>query len=502
MVKVLRAALAVVAAVLAARAQDIGDLEKRISEFTLANGLHFIIAERHASPMVAVHLRVNSGSADDPPGYTGLARMIERTVLKGTDSIGSSNWAGEQKALAEMDQIAASLEAERSLGGRARQEVLQSLQTRLQMARDGAKAFEVPGAVSRLFADNGGAEMSVSARPDSTEFSFSLPSNRLELWFFLASQTILHPVFRDFYGERDGLFEESRTHGGSSLQRMALDELCAAAFQIHPYRSPAAGWPGDVLGLTRPVAGAIWERDLAPANMTVAISGDADPSDAKRFAERYFGPLPSRPLPSLSHASEPLQTGPKSVSIVLNAQPLVAVGYKRPSVYDKDDSIFDLIFALLSGGRMGWLNQDLVQNKRIASGAASMPAYPGSRYSSLFVLMAVPAAGHSVEELQKALEDIVDRLKTSKAAAATLARAKATLRMNFLSRLDDNGQFADVLAEEYGDFGNWRKAFTTLDEYQKATPEDIQRVASRYFVPGGRTTVSLAPQAAAAGGQR
>jgi len=142
-VKGLRAALSVVAAVLAARAQDIGDLEKRVSEFTLANGLHFIVAERHASPVVAVHLRVNSGSADDPPGYTGLARMIERTVLKGTDSIGSSNWAAEQKALAEMDQIAVALGAERSQGGRARQEVLQSPQTRSSPRRTRRRSAQI-----------------------------------------------------------------------------------------------------------------------------------------------------------------------------------------------------------------------------------------------------------------------------------------------------------------------------------------------------------------------
>ncbi len=502
MVRSLGAVLSVLAAALAAQAQDAGDLGKRITEFTLANGLHFIVAERHASPVVAVHLRVNSGSVDDPPGYTGVTRLIGRLAFRGTDTIGSSNWSSELKALAEMDQIASLFESERAMGAKARQDVLQSLQTRLQIARDGAKAFEVPGAVSRMYTENGGAGMSVSTRADSTEYSFSLPSNRLEFWFLLESQLIVRPVLRDFYDERDSLFQESRSHAGSSPQKRALDELRAAAFQTHPYRNPEEGWPGDAAGLLRPSAGMFWERSYVPANMTIAIVGDADPAEARRLAERYFGPMQAHAVPPGEHSIEPPQAGPKTVAIELNAQPLLAIGYKRPAGLDKDDPIFDLIFEILSGGRSGWLSQDLVQSRRIASGASSSPAYPGSRYPSLFVLLATPAPGHSLEELQKALDDEIEKLKTQKADPATMARAKALLRMNLLTRLDDNAQLADLLAEEHGDYGNWQKAFATLDQYQKATPEDVQRVAARYFIPEGRTTAYLAPPQAAPGGRR
>ncbi|MGA2149880.1 MAG: insulinase family protein, partial [Bryobacteraceae bacterium] len=95
-------------------AQDLKEFEKRVTEFTLNNGLHFIVVERHDAPVVSFHTYVNAGSVDDPTGQTGLAHMFEHMAFKGTETIGTKNWPAEKRALDEIEEIYGRLDAERN----------------------------------------------------------------------------------------------------------------------------------------------------------------------------------------------------------------------------------------------------------------------------------------------------------------------------------------------------------------------------------------------------
>ena len=96
--------------------QNLKEFEKRVTEFTLPNGLHFLVCERHEAPVVSFHTYVNAGSVDDPEGQTGIAHMFEHMAFKGTETIGTRNWPEEKKALDEVDRIYAQLEMERRKG--------------------------------------------------------------------------------------------------------------------------------------------------------------------------------------------------------------------------------------------------------------------------------------------------------------------------------------------------------------------------------------------------
>jgi predicted Zn-dependent peptidase len=302
----------------------------------------------------------------------------------------------------------------------------------------------------------------------------------------------LHPVFREFYKERDVVMEEHRMRVESSPQGKLLQELGATAFEAHPYRNPPGGWPSDIMNLRRDDARAFFEKYYSPANITIAIVGDAVPGDVRRMADRYFGPLPARPLPPLLHTEEPGQSGLKTALVESPAQPLLISGYKRPDQYDKDDPVFDIAAMILSSGRTSWMYKDLVQEKRVAVAAQAVPTYPGGRYPGLFVFYMAPAQGRTVEESQKALDALIDRFKSEKVDAQTLARVKAQARIEVLRRLDSNAELASLLTTYYANFGDWRKLFTTLDDYSKVTAEDVQRVARTYFVPQSRTVAYIA----------
>ena len=472
-------------------AQELHDYEKKVTEFTLSNGMHFILAERHQAPAVSFHTYVTAGSAQDPAGKTGLASLIARLAFDGTEAIGSRNWPAEKKALDEVEAVFDRVDEERGKGLKSSPGALALLEAGEAPALNAAFREQNTGEYLRAIEENGGVGIDSHATPDSIETSYSLPSNRIELWFVLESQRLAHPVFRDFYRERRKLSNDIAALMGPQSPARLRQSLLATAFENLPYRNPVLGWRSDVEALRLADAKAFLDTYGGPANTIVAIAGDVDPAGAQRLAERYFGPIPARMRPRPMEAHEPPQAGPKTVAIWSDSQPLLMIGYKRPAETHRDDPALDIVGTILGDQRTGWLHSELVEERRIAQTVEAVANFPSGRYVSLFVLSAVPEKGRTVEENRRAIDALLARLQSKPVDAETLARAKNILRAKFMRLLAGNRELAAVLPLVYARYGDWRKFFAILDEYGRLTAEDIQRVAVEYFVPTGRTTAYL-----------
>ena len=149
---------------LALVAQSLKDFEKRVSEFTLANGLHFIIFERHEAPVVSFHSYVNAGSVDDPSGETGIAHMFEHMAFKGTETIGTKNYALEKQAMDDVEHVYDRYDAERNKGAKADAKKVEALEGELKAAIDKANSFVIPNAYPQLIEENGGVGLNAALR--------------------------------------------------------------------------------------------------------------------------------------------------------------------------------------------------------------------------------------------------------------------------------------------------------------------------------------------------
>ena len=484
--------LCILAAGLSLPAQDLKELDKKVTEFSLPNGLHFIVLERHDAPVVSFHMRVNAGAIHDPAGMSGMSHLLGRIAFKGTETIGTRSWVEEKKALDAIEEVFDRMETEMNKGGKADQSRVDMLRTQARLAIDNARRSELPGEYLKAFHDNGAFEPVARTTSTATDYSFTLPSNRSELWFLMESQRLLHPAFREFYPERDAGAEEFRRPDPNSQIRL-LGELLATAFHASPYRNPLTGWPGDLVKLRRGDAKAYFERYYVPGHITIAVCGDADPAEIKRMGERYFGPMPAKPLPPPVRGDEPTQNGPRTTVLESAGQPVLAVAYKRPSQYDRDDAVFDVIQQVVSQGRSGKLYAAAVEEKHVATATQTISTLPDGRGPNLFAFLLFPAPGHTVEENREVLEDVIQKLKTTAVDEQSLLRAKAQGRAIALRRLSNNPDMAAMLALHYTDFGDWHKLFANLDEFNKVTAEQVLRVANRYFVPTGRTTAYTVP---------
>jgi len=480
-------------------AQNLAEFEKRVTEFTLPNGLHFIVLERHEAPVVSFHTYVNAGSVDDPKGKSGLAHMFEHMAFKGTETIGTTNWPAEKQALARVEAAYDALQAERNKLVKADPAKLKQLETALNATIEKANSYVVPNLYPRIIEENGGVGMNAQTGEDSTQYYYNFPANRVELWFYLESARFLHPVLREFYKERSVVREERRMRTESEPQGKLVEAENATAFEAHPYRVPPVGWASDIENLRVEDAQAFFDKYYVPGNITMAVVGDVNPIRIRALAEKYFSRIPKKPLPDPVLTIEPAQDGMKHVEVVSPAQPFEILAYHRPSQYDKDDPVFDVISSLLSGGRTSLLYRDMVVNKKIAYAAQAISSFPGSKYPNLFLFFLVPSQGHTLAENEKELNSILGNLQKEKVDAAALARVKTRTRASLMRQLDNNAGLARLLSEYYANFGDWKRLFTDIDEIDKVTGADVQRVAREYFTPGNRTVgVTVQPASAPA----
>src|SRR5579862_9046277 len=151
-------------------AQNLQEFEKKVTEFTLANGLHFIVVERHEAPVVSFHTYVNAGSVDDPSGATGIAHMFEHMAFKGTQTIGSKNWPEEKNALEAVEEVYDHLEAEQNKGVRADSKKIAALTEELKTAQEKANSLVETNLYTRMIEQNGGEGLNAQTAWDATEY--------------------------------------------------------------------------------------------------------------------------------------------------------------------------------------------------------------------------------------------------------------------------------------------------------------------------------------------
>ncbi|HEY0787280.1 MAG TPA: pitrilysin family protein [Thermoanaerobaculia bacterium] len=483
-------ALALLAAA-AANAQDLASFEKRITLETLDNGLTVLILERPEAPVFSFFTHVDAGSAQEVPGITGLAHMMEHMAFKGTPKVGTKDWTAEQAALERVEGAYAAYDRARRNPTGADEAEVARLEKAWKEAIDAANAFVEQTEFSRIVDRAGGVGMNAFTSSDETGYFYSLPSNRLELWAYLESERFLHPVMREFYKERDVVMEERRMRTESQPTGRLIEQFLTTAFTAHPYGQPTVGWASDLRAFSATDAEAFFRKYYVPSNMVLALVGDVRAAEALPLIRRYFGRLPKASEPEPLRTIEPQQNVERTVVLHETAQPFFIAGYHRPSVLHPDDAVFDVIQDLLSSGRTSRLYRALVRDKKIAAGAAGFNGFPGEKYPNLFAFFGIPTPGHTTDEIQAAIAQEIERLKTEDVTADELAMVKERRKANLIRALGNNSGLAIQLATAQTRFGDWRQLFRQIDRIDKVTAADVRRVATETFVPSNRTIARL-----------
>ena len=472
-------------------AQDLASIEKRVTVKKLDNGLTVIVMERHTAPVFSFATVVDVGSAQEVPGITGLAHMFEHMAFKGTDHVGTTDYAAEKVALQKVEDAYAAYDRARRDPVNHDAAKIAELEKAWKAAMDDANKYVVPNEYSKIVQRAGAVGLNAGTGPDDTTYFYSMPSNQVELWAYLDSTRFLNPIFREFYKERDVVFEERRMRTESSPFGRLFEQELAAAFTAHPYGQPVVGWPSDLHSFSATDAAAFAKKYYVPANMVIAIVGDVKAAEVLPTVEKYFGRLPKAAPPEPLRTVEPPQKAERSVVLREASQPIYLEGYHRGSAVDPDAAVFSVIQGILAQGRTSRLYRSLVRDKKLAAQVSSFEAFPSDKYPTLFAFIGVPTAGHTAAELADPIHAEVDRLKNEDIPADELQSVKTRAKATLIRRLDSNFGLALQLASYQTRYGDWRELFHEVDKIDKVTSADVRRVAAATFVPENRTVATI-----------
>ena len=481
-----------------AGAQDLASFERRTTVKTLDNGLTVIIYERPETPVFSYSTVVNTCSAKEVQGITGLAHMFEHMAFKGNDLVGTKDWKAEQEALKKVEEAYAAFDRERRRETDRNEERVKQLEKAWRDAIAEADKHVVTDEFSKVVESAGGVGLNAFTATDVTAYFFSMPSNRFELWAYLESERYRAPFLREFYKERDVVMEERRMRVESSPIGRLLEQFMSAAFIAHSYGVRGIGHMSDLQTISATDAVDFFKTHYVPANMVLAIVGDVKASEAMPVIEKYFGRLPKAPAPEPLRTVEPPQKSERTVILREASQPIYIEGYHRPSVNHPDDPIYTAIEMLMSSGRTSRLYKALVRDQKIAVQASGFNGFPGEKYPNLFTYFLVPAAGKTATELQAPLHVEIERLKNEDVTAEELESIKTRAKASLLRQLDSNSGLALQLAMAETIRGDWRELFRDVDRIEKVTAADIRRVANATFQPHNRTVGMIERQAAPA----
>jgi predicted Zn-dependent peptidase len=476
-----------VAASVIATAQDLASFEKRTTVKVLPNGLTLIVCERPEAPVFSFFTSVDAGDANDPGGQSGIAHMFEHLAFKGTQDIGTTDYAAEKIALQKVEQTYAAYDFEyRKRVGRDETK-LKDLKAAFDAATKEAQKYVIPNQFTEIAEANGAVGLNASTSLDTTQYFWSMPENRFELWAYLESDRILNPVPREFYKERNVVMEERRMRTDSNPIGKLVEQFLAAAYVAHPYHRPGVGWESELSQINATEAMAFHAKYYVPSNIVVAVAGDLKAAEVMPILEKYFGRIPAGPPPEAMSTVEPPQVAEKTVVLKQPTQPFYLEGYHKPDYRDPDDTVYDAISDIFSNGRTSRLYRSLVRDQQIAAAAAGFGAFPGDKYPSLFAFYAVPLPGHTPEQMRDAIHKEINKLKTSDVTDEELQMYKTRSRADLLRGLGDNQGLAEQLATYQQRYGDWRELFRQLDKIDKVSKADIRRVANKTFVDTNRT---------------
>lgn len=412
----------------------------KFTEYDLPNGLHVILHEDHATPIVSVSVMYHVGSKNEDPQRTGFAHFFEHLLFEGSDNIGR-------------------------------------------------------GEYSKLVQNNGGV-LNANTSHDRTYYFEVLPSNQLELGLWMESERMLHAKI-DSAGietQRGVVKEEKKQRYDNSPYGMWTNLIFENAYTKHPYRWSPIGKEQYIDQAKSSEFMEFYKTFYVPENAVLVIAGDFSQEQAKSWISKYFGDIPkgTRAIPRPTEV-EPAQTKEKRIKYEASVQlPMVVVAYHAPKIGTDDLYALEMLNQLLSQGASSRLQKQLVDKDQVAVQVGSFN-YP-LEDPGLVLMLGIASSGKDASDLEKAMKSEVEKVKKDLISESEFRKLQNQAEASFVSQNGRISGIAENLATNYTYFRNTNLINTELARYQKITREDLKRVANKYLTKENSIVLHYVPK--------
>jgi len=482
-------------------------LQIPVQEFTLDNGMTFLVVERHNAPVFSGYICVGAGSAYERIGNIGMAHLLEHMMFKGSQEVGTTDWEAERDLMMKEDSVWAKIDDAMQETRYIRLNQPEKLDEHLKYIEDlnslldslaaASSKYVIQNEFDRIYSRNGAAQFNATTGYDFTYYYVSMPANRLELWFNMEAGRLIHPAFREFFPERDVVSEERRQSVENSPDAKLFEQLIGTAFIAHPYQI-FWEWQSEENMLTRADAQHFFDTYYIPQRISVAIVGDVTLDEVKEMAEKYFGAMPRGRDPEPIYTVEPPQPGERRVQLEFDANPMLTIAYHKTAFDDPDEPAFSVIERLLGDGRTSRLYKSLVLEKQLCLdiGVYTFPGnMMGDLHPSVFCIDAYPKEGVTTGQIETAVYEELAKLASEPVDETELTKIKNNIDADFVWGTYSNMGLAQFLARAHNLARDWRYLSTLRERLLAVTADDIMNIAAEYFTKENRTVATLIPKA-------
>jgi zinc protease len=408
----------------------------KVQEAALDNGLKVLLLEDHKSAVVTFQVWYRVGSRNEIDGRSGLAHFLEHMMFKGTKKM-------------------------------------------------------KPEEYSRIIAQNGGNSNAFTTQ-DHTVYFATMSRDKIGVEIELEADRMTNAVLDDYESEKMVVMEERRLRTEDNPGAALGEVMGAVAYTVYPYRRPVIGWMSDILNLSGDDLRKFYKTYYAPNNAFLVVVGDFDAQQILAKIKQEFGKIARGAEQPKVTLEEPPQKGERRVALKKEAElPLLSMYYHVPNLQDSDGFALDLLSVILASGRSSRLYQDLVYNKRIATGVDA--DYDGvSIGPAIFSFTAQVMPDKQQAEVESAIDKVVAQVRSEPVSDRELEKAKNQVEAAFVFGQDSIfgqalriGQFESV--------AKWQFINTYLPGIRAVTAADVLRVAKKYLDPDRRTVGTLVP---------
>lgn len=477
-------------------------VEKKIRKRTLPNGIRVILMRQPSSPTIACYLKIGVGSANESFDQAGTAHFLEHLLFKGTQNMGTTNYAEEKKLLHQIEAAGERLDSlERKLLNPlinpAEKTQLQKLmaaeEKTLAKLQAEAQKYIISEEDSQAYSLAGQVGYNAYTTTDVTNYQIKLPANRLEMWAELESNRFLDPVLREFYAERKVIQEERRMRYDSRPTALLYELFLKTAFGMSPYGKPVIGFEKSMHRLRLRETRQFFERNYIPSRMVIAVVGELEFDSAFAILEKYFGRLRARPTPEFPPTVYEPQQGRRTAWLEAKGSPAMITGWSRPPATHEDDTALEVLSRLLGDGQTSRLVNRLVILDKLAGSVKVSASVPGEKLDTQFTIFADVFDATNYSAVEKAIAEELERLRTLGPTAEELEKIKNRYFAEIVQTLSQNGGMADTLTYYELLFNDYRKLFSSLEEINSVNAAQVRKVIEKYFVDKRNTTVYLKP---------
>ena len=471
----LAAAAALLSAAACSRYETVANDPLDAKIYTLDNGLKVYMTVNRETPRIQTYIAVRTGGKNDPADNTGLAHYLEHIMFKGSEQVGTTDYAAEKPMLDQIQALYDVYRTKTDAGERA------AIYHQIDSISYEASKLAIPNEYDKMMALIGSEGSNAFTSSDVTCYVEDIPANQAENWAKVQSDRFKHMVIRGFHTELEAVYEEFN-RGLTDDTEKALVAIDSVLFPHHPYGTQTV--IGTQEHLKNPDITAIKKQKAAyyvPNNCAICLSGDFNPDEMVRIIEKYFGDWePAESVPVLEFEPEQPLTAPvEKVVTGLDAE-FAMIGWRYPGASSLDSELADIVGAILNNGQAGLMDLDLMQAQKLM--AAEVFPYTRTDYGSM-LLIGMPKEGQSLTEVRDLLLAEVARLRDGDFDESLVEATLNNWKLSLMRQLQNNSSRAMMFVDSFVAGNDWAVDAGRLQRLSKITKEDVVEWARTWLGP-------------------